>query len=1353
VDRIFISHSSKDNAEVKGLAEALQGLGFEVWLDQFELHAGDDFVSAINTALHDCTASIIVFSQHTEDSRWVKKEVSYLIWAATEEGKTVIPIRLHNDAWIPPLLRPSLFKSIDDVAAIANALRGKPASPAKAREAGVERVLISLRQGEKGSTKLEVHIGGSQYAKHTYDAFPAELIAARETFQRGFRTGIRRSPMEAERSSLESGMAELGRALCSFCLRDSAGDALANLVDGCKVGTTVEVVVEAEGAELLALPYEALRLPDDRLLATHPAVVMLRRPAGVEAAAFQPLAGPLKILVAVGAPDEGQSAGAVLDLEHELQNILDAVAPAQRRDDVEVRILEVGNPAVIGAALEQDAYHVLHISCHGLPGRLQMEDEDGGAVGVTAEQLLEPMRKAGRHLPMVLLSSCHGGSSGKEPEGRPEVQQRRLPHLAAPSEVGQASLPAAPESNQHAQETASAGQAASMAEALLRNGVPCVLAMQTSVSDFYATELAHAFYQHLAGIPLPSRALAHARKELEQARQKAIGRGADLRETQPEYAIAGLFVAGAERPLVDAAAGKQPLRVRPVLQVAGPVPQLRIDDLIGRRKELRQALRTLRDETGQHAGVVLTGIGGVGKSSVAGRIMQRLSEGGWLVPAHAGRFDLAGIALSIGVALQTSSRPSQYGEMLCKSDLDDRVRLQLVAKVLAEEHVLLVLDDFEQNLKTGGGEFLDPDLELYLGLLTKSARRGRLLITCRYPVPGTEGVLDRVSIGPLSTAEVRKLILRLPGLRGLDSKELGAVLRVIGGHPRMLEFLDALLRGGKGRLPHVTTKLREVLKSLDPSGKVQSAASLDERVQQALLLGARDVFLSELLEIARHEKLDEVLLQTAVSNLPVSAAGVARMLADGDRGDEAAAQQALARLEDLSLVYRFPHNEVWVHRWTAEGLAGLVDAATHREGACRAGRYRWWRVGNESHSLEDAIESVRNFLTGQDYGPATGIAKACFEVFRRSQRSAGIAALASEVLESLPQEDGDYFFIGDEEARAHLALGSTDRALARHTRNLAIRERRAQAEPNRADYQRDLSVSYQRVGDLYRDLGQGEQAREAYLQSLAIFERLAQAEPGRADYQRDLSVSYERVGDLYRGLGHGEQARDYYLKSLDIWTRLGQAEPDRADYKKGVCVPLDRLGDLYSDLGQGEQARQAYLQSLAIAERLAQAEPDRADYQRDLSVSYNKVGDLYSDLGQGEQAREFYMKDLAIAERLAQAEPDRADYQRDLSVSYNKVGDLYSALGQGEQARQAFLQSLAIRERLAQAEPDRADYQRDLVVSHVRLGGPGEPNAAQHLGRAVKILEAMNERGQLMPVDEKWIAVYRERLDQLQSGE
>src|SRR5262249_53216103 len=146
--------------------------------------------------------------------------------------------------------------------------------------------------------------------------------------------------------------------------------------------------------------------------------------------------------------------------------------------------------------------------------------------------------------------------------------------------------------------------------------------------------LAGAFYENLARreVLWASRALADARKQLEAERQRAIGRGAPLAETQPEYATAALYVRGEERRIADFALDKEPLRVRPVRDVGGPVPQLGIDNLIGRRRELRETLRALRDPSRAYAGVVLTGLGGVGKSAIAGRAMVRLAEDGYRTP-------------------------------------------------------------------------------------------------------------------------------------------------------------------------------------------------------------------------------------------------------------------------------------------------------------------------------------------------------------------------------------------------------------------------------------------------------------------------------------------------------------------------------------------------------------------------------------------------------------------------------------------------------------------------------------------------------------------------------------------------
>ena len=94
-------------------------------------------------------------------------------------------------------------------------------------------------------------------------------------------------------------------------------------------------------------------------------------------------------------------------------------------------------------------------------------------------------------------------------------------------------------------------------------------------------------------------------------------------------------------------------------------------------------------------------------------------------------------------------------------------------------------------------------------------------------------------------------------------------------------------------------------------------------------------------------------------------------------------------------------------------------------------------------------------------------------------------------------------------------------------------------------------------------------------------------EPERADYLRDLSISYGRMGDLLLGLGQGEQARQYHQKALEITERLVRQEPERADYQTDLIVSLVRAGD-----------RASLERALAIARRLEAEQKLTADQRQ-----------------------------------------------------------------------------------------------------------------------------------------------------------
>ena len=693
----------------------------------------------------------------------------------------------------------------------------------------------------------------------------------------------------------------------------------------------------------------------------------------------------------------------------------------------------------------------------------------------------------------------------------------------------------------------------------------------------------------------------------------------------------------------------------------GPVPQLRIGDLIGRRRELREALHSLRDPGRQHAGVVLTGIGGAGKSALAGRVMARLAEGGWLVAAHRGRFDLAAIGVALGaVLLQSDRAPSRrLGEQLVRADLDDRVRLAFLGQVLAEERILLVLDDFEDNLQAGGGAFLDEDAATYLRFLAERARSGRLLITSRYPVPGFDAYLRRIPIGPLSVAETRKLVLRLPGLAAIDASAVADVLRLTVGHPRVLEFLDALMRGGAGRFPAVTEKIQKIVLNKDYNLNAGLRSSSDA-VQEAIALAAGDIVLEQLLDIAHREGCADILLQAAISNLPVPPQGIPRMLAEDPASAPAVPatiDAALARLESLSLLHRFPSGDVWVHRWTAEALRRLDDPAAHTARAVRAGYYRLWRVQNESHDLGDAIEAIRNFLLGEAFDEAVATAQLCFDALRRFEQSVGIAAWRPKSSTPCRRPIADLPRLPTQEAQAHLALGQTGRALARTGRCSTITSGWQRPSPIAPTTSATSRYHMTRMGDLFSALGQGE--------------------------------------DGPRGLCQGARHQP------SGWRRPSPIAPTTSATSR---YHTNRMGDLYQRprTGRGRPARPMRRRSPS-AERLAKAEPDRADYQRDLSVSYNKNGrSVSAPSDRARTAREAYAKALAIARAAGEAPSPIAPTTSATSRYHtNRMGDLYRRprTGRGRRARPLPKRSPS-ESGWRSAEPDRADYQRDLSVSY-----------------------------------------------------
>ena len=106
---VFISHASEDKESVaRPLALALQALGMEVWLDDFELTLGDSLRRSIDRGLSSSKFGVVILSRDFFSKEWPNRELDGL--AAREDGKekVILPIwhgvsREDVVAFSPPL--------------------------------------------------------------------------------------------------------------------------------------------------------------------------------------------------------------------------------------------------------------------------------------------------------------------------------------------------------------------------------------------------------------------------------------------------------------------------------------------------------------------------------------------------------------------------------------------------------------------------------------------------------------------------------------------------------------------------------------------------------------------------------------------------------------------------------------------------------------------------------------------------------------------------------------------------------------------------------------------------------------------------------------------------------------------------------------------------------------------------------------------------------------------------------------------------------------------------------------------------------------------------------------------------
>jgi serine/threonine protein kinase/tetratricopeptide (TPR) repeat protein len=405
-------------------------------------------------------------------------------------------------------------------------------------------------------------------------------------------------------------------------------------------------------------------------------------------------------------------------------------------------------------------------------------------------------------------------------------------------------------------------------------------------------------------------------------------------------------------------------------------------------------------------------------------------------------------------------------------------------------------------------------------------------------------------------------------------------------------------------------------------------------------------------------------------------------------------------------------------------------------------------------SLEDVLFDIQRELINQ---PGAGplrrklVQKALARLDQVSQQFISQAKLDRAAAVGM-YELGDLFLLfgsdvtGDADAAGPLASAGK-----LYQRGFEINQQLAAANPGDREAQRDLAISFEKLGNWRTLLGQLTEAATAYQRRLAIFRELANSDPSDARAKRDvglacvtlsvaqlrtgqlsdaqstcqegvdvlqklsaadpqdpaihsdLSAAYTILGDIHIRSSRASEALAAYQACLDISQRMAKAYPDEAEAQRDLANAFDRFGDIQLAFGRTDEALTAYEECYKIRRRMAEEDPSDFQAAREFSIACQHLGDARLEAGQHAEALEAHEKGLELNLKLTAADPDDAQAQRALSVSYSCLGDVRLASDQIAEALAAYESSLQVSRRLADQGPPNAEVQRDLSVGYEKI--------------------------------------------------
>jgi serine/threonine protein kinase len=254
--------------------------------------------------------------------------------------------------------------------------------------------------------------------------------------------------------------------------------------------------------------------------------------------------------------------------------------------------------------------------------------------------------------------------------------------------------------------------------------------------------------------------------------------------------------------------------------------------------------------------------------------------------------------------------------------------------------------------------------------------------------------------------------------------------------------------------------------------------------------------------------------------------------------------------------------------------------------------------------------------------------------------------------------------------------------------------------------------------------GVAESARRFYTRSMGVFQALAQADPHDAQARRDLSISYERLGDVHLQLGATGQALRAYQEGLELRQALAQADPHDAQARRDLSISHNKLGDAHLQLGATDQALRAYQEGLELRQALAQADPANVQAQQDLSRSFSDMAQAHERTNNLVRARPWYEKMLGVDREISQRFPQNAAARRKVAMDCETLSQICARSQEWtvavSYARQALDHARAARQIAGADQPFQWDFSMSLrILAEAQIGAGEFQQARQSIQEAI----------------------------------